>query len=172
MKWDTQSLVRMGKASIQAAHWAASLDAVISCWITSMFSVFATASEAPSGAFECLLQRQDPRQTYWLHLFHSPPAVSRSFLGCRFCCCSVCWLGDVPQLIWGGTHFSSLAQGVALVPDSEMWGRQKAQQLVFSFHLRKKTALQFLPPLPAVSRWNTVFLPCCWNFCVTSSLPL
>lgn len=59
-----------------------------------------------------------------------------------------------------------------MVPDSEMWGRQKAQQLVFSFHLRKKTALQFLPPLPVVSRWNTVLLLCSWIFCVTSSLPL
>lgn len=169
MKQDTQSLVRMGKTSIPAACWAASLDAVISCWITSVFSAFATASQAPSGAFECLLQRQVLWQMYCLHLLLSPPAVSHSFLGCRFCCCSVCW---VPQFIWGGRYFSSLAQGVALVPDPEMWGRQKAQQLVISFHLRKKTALQFLPPLPAVARWNTVFLPCSWNFCVTSSLPL
>lgn len=146
------------------------MDAVISCWMTSVFSVFATAS--PSGAFECLLQRQILWQVYCLLLFLSPPAVSHSFLGCRFCCCSVHWLGSVPQLIQGGRHFSSLAQGVALVPDSEMWGRQKAQQLVFSFHLRKKTALQFLPPLPAVARWNTVLLPYSANFCVTSSLSL
>lgn len=46
-----------------------------------MFSVFATASQAPSGAFECLLQRQDLWQMYCLHLFQSPPAVSHSFLG-------------------------------------------------------------------------------------------
>lgn len=85
-----------------------------------MFSVFAIASQAPSGAFERLLQRQILLQMYCLHLFPSPPAVSHSFLGCRFCCCSVCWVGSAPQLIQGGRHFSSLAQGVALVPDSEM----------------------------------------------------
>lgn len=34
---------------------AACLGAVISCWITPVLSVLTTASQAPSGAFECLL---------------------------------------------------------------------------------------------------------------------
>lgn len=66
----------------------------------------------------------------------------------------------------------SLAQKAALVPDSEMWARPKAQWLVFFFHLRKMTTLQFPPLLPAVARLNVVFLPCSWNFWMNSSLPL
>lgn len=130
-----QFLMRMGKTSIQAACWAACLDAVISCWITSVLSVFVTASWLLQEPLNGVCTSRSCGRSTPCNLL-SPP--TEALLPGYGFCYSQCGVSNVPQLIWGGRYLSSLAQKAALVPDSDVWGRPKAQWLVFSFLSQEK----------------------------------